>query len=88
MEPSVCVEWTFFFFSLFFPRHMEVPRLGVKSELQPLAYYTRATATATAKRDPSHVCDPHHGSSRILNALSKARDRTRILMDTGWVRYP
>ena len=33
-------------FALFFPhlRHMEVPRLGVKSELQQLAY---STATAT-----------------------------------------
>ena len=38
-------------------RHMEVPRLGVKSELQLLAY-----ATATATPDPSLVCDLHHSS--------------------------
>ena len=34
---------------------MEVPRLGVESELQLLAY-----ATATATWDPSHVCHVHH----------------------------
>ena len=37
------------------PRRMEVPRLRVQSELEPLAY-----TTATATRDPSHVCDLHH----------------------------
>ena len=47
-------------------RHMEVSRLGVKSELQLLAY-----TTATAMQDP--------------NPLSKARNQTRILMDTSWV---
>ena len=42
-------------FCLFFRqhlRHLEVPRPGVKSELQLLVY-----ATATAMPDPSHVCD-------------------------------
>ena len=34
-------------------QHMEVPRLGVESELQ-LPVYTTAT------RDPIHVCDLHH----------------------------
>ena len=50
---------------------MEVPRLGVKSELQLLAY---TTAIATA--DPSCVCNLHCSSWqwRILNALSRARD--------------
>ena len=49
---------TFFFFFSFLglnPRHMEVPRLGVESEVQ-LPANTRATAT----RDPSHLCDLHH----------------------------
>ena len=61
---------------------MEVPRLGVKSELEPPLY-----TTATAKRDPSSVCDPHHSSwqHRILNPLSEARDRTCFLMDTSQV---
>ena len=52
--------------------HMEVPRLGVESELQLPAY-----TTAIATPDPSHVCDLHHSSQqcRILNPLSKARDQ-------------
>ena len=64
---------------------MEVPRPGVKSELQLLA-----CATATAMRDPSHVCDLHHNSQqcRIPNPLSKARGQTSILMDTSWVFNP
>ena len=40
-------------------------------------------------QDLSHVCDLHHSSwqCQILNPLSKARGRTHILMDPGWVRY-
>ena len=50
---------TFFFFNycILGPHlwYMEVPRLGVKLELQ-LPVYTTATAT----QDPSHVCSWHH----------------------------
>ena len=60
---------------------MEVPRLGVKSELQLLAY---ATTIATAMPDPSLVCNLHH-SCQILNPLSKVRDLACILMDLSWV---
>ena len=58
--------------------HMEVARLGVKSELQVLAY-----TTATVTQDPSSICDLHHSSQKrqILNSLGKARDRTHIFMD-------
>ena len=35
-------------------RHMEVPKLGVESEPQLLAY---ATAIATTTQDQSHICD-------------------------------
>ena len=61
---------------------MEVPRLGVESELQLLAY-----TTATATRDPSRVLDLHHSSQkcRILNPLSEDRDRTHMLMDPSRV---
>ena len=54
---------------------MEVPRLGVQSELQLQAY-----AAATAAWDPSRVCDLHHSSRQrqILNPLSEARDQTHI----------
>ena len=78
---------TFFFNLIFFfvflrflgplLQHIEVPRLGVQSEVQPPAY-TRATAT----RDPSRVCNLHHSSQQhwILNPLREARDRTCNLM--------
>ena len=36
-------------------QHMEVPKLGVKSELQLPAY-----TTVTATLDPSRICDLHH----------------------------
>ena len=60
---------------------MEVPRLGVESELQLMAY-----ATAIATRSEC-LCDLHHSSQQhwILNLLSEARDRTYILMDTSTV---
>ena len=60
---------------------MKVPRLGVESELQVLAY-----ATATTTPDPSGICELHHshGSTGSFNPLSEARDQTHILMDTSW----
>ena len=56
---------------------MEVPSLGVESELQLLAY-----ATATATQDLSHICDLYHSSQQcqILNLLSDARDQTHNLV--------
>ena len=52
-------------------RHMEVPRLGVKSEAYPLA-----CTTATAMPDLSRICNLHHSLQhhQILNPRSKARD--------------
>ena len=64
---------------------MEVPRLGVKLELQPLVY-----TTATATPDLSHECDLHHSSwqHRILNPLSEeARGQTHVFVDTSRVHY-
>ena len=71
-----------FLFYLFFlgphPWHVEVPRLGVESELQ-LPSYTTATATL----DLSRVCNLHHSSwqHQILNPLSEVRDWT----SSSWV---
>ena len=78
---SLSLHHYFFFFVFVFLRpnlwHMEVPRLGIQSELQLLAY-----ATATAMPDPSLVWDLHHSSwqRQILDLLSEARDRTRNLV--------
>ena len=55
---------------------MEVPRLGVESELQLLVY-----TTAIATPGQSLLCDLWQ--HWILNPLSEARDRTHILMDTS-----
>ena len=75
----------FLFLFLFFllglhMQHTEVPRVGVKLELlQPHQWC----------QDPSRVCNLHHSSWQywILNPLSRARDRTRILVDTSWFCY-
>ena len=64
------------------PQHMEIPRLGVKLELQLLAHITATPVS-------SHVCNLHHSSQErcILNSLSGARDGTHILMDTSQIHY-
>ena len=64
--------------------HMQVPKLGVKSELQ-----VPACTTATAMPDPSCVCSVHHSSQQhqILELLSKASNRTCILMHTSWAGF-
>ena len=65
-------------------RYMEVIGLGVKSELQLLAY-----TIATATWDPSCICDLHHGSRQhqIPDPLKEARDRTLILLDTSQICF-
>ena len=77
------VHYNVFFFLFFLGphyRHMEVPGLGVESELQLLAY-----ATTIAMPDLSCICNlgcslPQY---RVLDLLNKARDQTSILMDTS-----
>ena len=65
------------------PWHNEVPRLGVKLELQLPACYT-----AMATQDLSCIYDLHHSSwqCQLLNPLSD-RDQTLVLLDTIWVQY-
>ena len=62
---------TFFSFAFLRPhlRHMDIPRLGVISELKLPAY-------VTAIQDLSPVCDLHCSlqQRQILNPLRKARD--------------
>ena len=92
---NVCSDSLLTFFSFFFfcflglhLWHIEVPRLGVESELQLWAS-TTATATATAVQDPSHTCDLHHSSlqHQIPYPLSEGGDRTHIFMDTSWICF-
>ena len=56
----------------------------VQLELQLLAH-------TTAKATPalSHICNLHHSSWQcwILNPLSKARDQTRILVNTSQIHF-
>ena len=63
---------------------MEVPRLGLESELQLLVQ-----ATVTATRDLSYFSNLHHSSwqCQILNPLIKAGDQTHALINTSQVHY-
>ena len=86
VPPVISFYMSFFFFFFLGPYlwHMEVPRLGGESELQLSAYTIN-----TAMRDPGHICDLHQSSRqcRILNPMSEARDRSRILMDPSRAYY-
>ena len=76
-------SFLFCFFELY-PWRVEVPRLGVESELHLPAY-----PTATAMPDLSRVCNLLHSSQqcRVSDPLSEARDRTHVLMDTSRIRF-
>ena len=74
--------FVFVFFCFLGPhmQHVEVPRLGVKSELQ-----LPASATATATLDPSLVCSVHHSSQQCGSLTHRAKPgiepiTSRILM--------
>ena len=78
---------SFFFFCCFLgphPQHMEVPRLGGKSELQLPVY-----ATAMATQDLNCIFNLHHSSwqCQILNPLSESRDWTHVLVNTSHIRF-
>ena len=72
----------FLFFLLFlgpYPRHMEVPRPGVESELQLPAY-----TTAIYTQDLSHICDldtTAHNNARCLNHWA----RPGIETTSSWI---
>ena len=63
---------------------MEVPRLGVESELQMLVY-----TTATAPPDPSCICNLPHSSQQcqILDPVSQARGGIPVLVDISRIRF-
>ena len=74
----------FFLFLGLHPQHMEAPRLGVKSELQLVAY---TTATAMPDPKPCQQPTPQLTAAPILNPLCQARDQTCIVMDTSQIHY-
>ena len=57
-------------------QYMEVPKLGVESELQLPAY-----DTATAMPDPSHVCSIHHQLMAMLDSYPSKQGQ-------GWNPHP
>ena len=78
-----------FFCFLFFllglhSSHIEVPRPGLKTEVQLPAY-----TTAIATQSPSCACHLHYSSRQcqIPDALNEARDQTRILIDTSRIHF-
>ena len=83
MEVWGLVDANYYIFFLWPHQHlMEVPRLGVKSDLQLPAY-----ATAKAMPDLS-ICDLHCSSQQhqVLNPLNQAKDQISILVKflTSW----
>ena len=80
---KLCVQKCFLQCVFFFLgpnlQHMEVPMVGVESELQLQAY-----TTATATPCQSHIFDLHSDlqQCQIFNPLTEARDQTHILTET------
>ena len=77
----------FFFVCVFLGPHLqyvEIPRLGIGSEVHLQAY-----TTATATHVLNNVCNLPHSSRQcqIFNPLSEARDRIYVLMDSNQVHY-
>ena len=62
----------------------EVPRPGLESELQLLAY-----GTATAMQEPRHIWDLYHSSwqHQLPDPLREARDGTCILVYTIQIHF-
>ena len=75
------IFWLLFFLGLHL-QHVEIPRLGVKWELQ-LPSYT----TSTAMWDQSHICNNSSLQCWILNPLREARDGSRILVDASQMHF-
>ena len=60
------------------PGHMEVPRLGVESELQLLAY-----TTATETRDPRRICNLHHSSRQCWPGIEPSSSQILVRFNTA-----
>ena len=82
--PNRMAKVDFFFFFVFsgpYPQHIEVPSLGVKLEVQLLAY-------ATAERGIWAVSSTYTTDHRNTRSLTgEAKDQTSVFMDTSQVHY-
>ena len=65
------------------PWYIQVPRLGVESELQLPAY---TTAKAAVQAVAATYTTAHDNAGSLI--LSDARDWTCILMDISWIHFP
>ena len=80
------IHFFFFFFFFFYflglhPRHMEFPRLGVESRATAaVLYHSHNNLGSELRLRPTQLTQ-----CQIPDPLSEARDRTQILMDTGWI---
>ena len=80
-----CFVFVFVLFFVFVGMHlwhMEVPRLGVKLELQLPAYTTATQIQAT-----SVTYTTAHRNGGYCNPLIEVRDQTHILVDTSHIHY-
>ena len=82
--PLVSLPVAFFFLLGLPPQLLEVPRLGVESELQQ-----PVCATAIATQDLSCTCNLYHSSwqCQILNPLIEARDQTHNLTVSSVIHF-
>ena len=79
-------SFSFFFFGLFLGlhlKHMEVPRLGNKSQLQPAP---QLQPQQCGIRAASATYTTAYRNASSLSPLSEARDQTCVFMDASWVR--
>ena len=73
------------------PRSLPWAYFKASSAFLPLQYLAQSVSLRhySATQDLSHIFDIHHSSRQhwIPHPVSKARDRTRILMDTSWIWF-
>ena len=83
-----CLE-VYFLFSFFLFSFFRAVLIAYGSSQARSQIGTVANGLHDSPINQSHICSLHHSSQQcwILNPLSKARDRTCVLMDTSWVCY-
>ena len=78
----------FFFFLVFLGLHLQ-QIYGHSQARGRIGAAAAGLCHSHSNARSSHVCDLNHSSRQcqILNPLSRARDRTCILVDTSWISY-